>query len=200
MPRGGRDTCAGADRPGGRPCPAARSAALAVLSERCHLRANLRPRRGAGARRRRSRRAPDRQRSPAAGHRRQLPPDRRCSGARRQCRDRRPRLWPHAGAVAAIGGAVAAGLLAGGVLPVLKHMPGHGRASADSHERLPVVKAPREDAGITRFRRLSAAVPAAAGDDRPCRIFRHRPARAGHDFSHNGARSDSRLHRVRGAA
>jgi beta-N-acetylhexosaminidase len=48
-------------------------------------------------------------------------------------------------AVAAIGGAVAAGLLAGGVLPVLKHIPGHGRANADSHERLPLVKAPREE-------------------------------------------------------
>jgi beta-N-acetylhexosaminidase len=47
--------------------------------------------------------------------------------------------------VAAIGGVVAAGLLAGGVLPVLKHIPGHGRANADSHERLPVVKTPRED-------------------------------------------------------
>jgi beta-N-acetylhexosaminidase len=47
--------------------------------------------------------------------------------------------------VAAIGGAVAAGLMAGGVLPVLKHLPGHGRAKADSHERLPVVKTPRED-------------------------------------------------------
>lgn len=48
-------------------------------------------------------------------------------------------------AVAAIGGAVAAGLMAGGVLPVLKHIPGHGRATADSHERLPVVKAPRAE-------------------------------------------------------
>ena len=47
--------------------------------------------------------------------------------------------------VAAIGGAVAAGLFAGGVLPVLKHVPGHGRARADSHARLPVVKAARED-------------------------------------------------------
>ena len=46
--------------------------------------------------------------------------------------------------VAAIGGAVAAGLLAGGVLPVLKHLPGHGRANADSHERLPKVSASRE--------------------------------------------------------
>ncbi len=53
--------------------------------------------------------------------------------------------------VAAIGGAVAAGLLAGGVLPVLKHIPGHGRATADSHERLPVVKAPRKDLELRDF-------------------------------------------------
>lgn len=45
--------------------------------------------------------------------------------------------------VAAIAGAVAEGLLQGGVLPVLKHLPGHGRAEADSHERLPVVAAER---------------------------------------------------------
>jgi beta-N-acetylhexosaminidase len=43
--------------------------------------------------------------------------------------------------VAAIAGAVAAGLLEGGVLPVLKHIPGHGRATADSHHSLPVVNA-----------------------------------------------------------
>src|SRR5262245_60331131 len=43
------------------------------------------------------------------------------------------------GQVAAIGEAVADGLLAGGVLPVLKHIPGHGRATADSHHALPVV-------------------------------------------------------------
>ena len=36
------------------------------------------------------------------------------------------------------------GLLAGGVLPVIKHMPGHGRANADSHKALPVVSASRE--------------------------------------------------------
>ncbi|MFD2174233.1 glycoside hydrolase family 3 N-terminal domain-containing protein [Rhodobacter lacus] len=41
--------------------------------------------------------------------------------------------------------ATADGLLAGGVLPVLKHMPGHGRAEADSHKNLPVVAAPAED-------------------------------------------------------
>ncbi len=41
--------------------------------------------------------------------------------------------------------AVAEGLIAGGVLPVIKHIPGHGRARADSHERLPVVEARRAD-------------------------------------------------------
>jgi beta-N-acetylhexosaminidase len=43
--------------------------------------------------------------------------------------------------VAAIAAAVAEGLADGGVLPVLKHIPGHGRATADSHEKLPVVGA-----------------------------------------------------------
>ena len=37
--------------------------------------------------------------------------------------------------------AQAEGLMAGGVLPVIKHMPGHGRAFADSHKDLPVVEA-----------------------------------------------------------
>lgn len=53
--------------------------------------------------------------------------------------------------VAAIAGAVAAGLLAGGVLPVLKHLPGHGRANADSHLKLPVVTTPRPDLEKTDF-------------------------------------------------
>jgi beta-N-acetylhexosaminidase len=47
--------------------------------------------------------------------------------------------------VAAMGRAVAQGLLAGGVAPVVKHMPGHGRARADSHYELPVVDAARGD-------------------------------------------------------
>lgn len=53
--------------------------------------------------------------------------------------------------VAAIAGAVAAGLLEGGVLPVLKHLPGHGRATADSHLRLPVVDADRATLETTDF-------------------------------------------------
>ncbi|MFL5160554.1 MAG: beta-N-acetylhexosaminidase [Microvirga sp.] len=47
--------------------------------------------------------------------------------------------------VAILGRAAAEGLLAGGVLPVIKHMPGHGRAGADSHKALPVVEAYREE-------------------------------------------------------
>lgn len=41
--------------------------------------------------------------------------------------------------VVALAGAQAQGLMAGGVMPVLKHIPGHGRALVDSHEDLPVV-------------------------------------------------------------
>lgn len=41
--------------------------------------------------------------------------------------------------VAQLGRATAEGLLAGGVLPVIKHMPGHGRAFADTHKELPTV-------------------------------------------------------------
>lgn len=41
--------------------------------------------------------------------------------------------------VAALGRASCEGLIAGGVLPVVKHVPGHGRAMLDSHEALPVV-------------------------------------------------------------
>jgi beta-N-acetylhexosaminidase len=55
------------------------------------------------------------------------------------------------GKVAAIAGAVAEGLLAGGVLPVLKHLPGHGRATADSHHRLPVVDTDRATLEATDF-------------------------------------------------
>ena len=45
---------------------------------------------------------------------------------------------------ALLGRAVCEGLLDGGVLPVIKHVPGHGRARVDSHKALPVVEASRE--------------------------------------------------------
>ncbi|NBC34150.1 MAG: beta-N-acetylhexosaminidase [Alphaproteobacteria bacterium] len=53
--------------------------------------------------------------------------------------------------VARLGAAVCAGLLAGGVLPVLKHAPGHGRATVDSHESLPVVDTRPEDLEASDF-------------------------------------------------
>jgi len=62
------------------------------------------------------------------------------------------------GKVAAIAGAIAEGLLAGGVLPVVKHLPGHGRAGQDSHHRLPVVDTDRatlETSDFAAFRPLS---------------------------------------------
>src|SRR5579885_3418885 len=60
--------------------------------------------------------------------------------------------------VAAIAGAVAEGLMAGGVLPVVKHIPGHGRATADSHLKLPVVDTDRatlERSDFAAFRPLA---------------------------------------------
>jgi len=53
--------------------------------------------------------------------------------------------------VATLAGAFAAGLMQGGLLPVLKHLPGHGRAMADSHQRLPVVTADRTTLDATDF-------------------------------------------------
>jgi beta-N-acetylhexosaminidase len=46
--------------------------------------------------------------------------------------------------VAALGRAACDGLLAGGVLPIVKHVPGHGRATVDSHLACPVVTTPRD--------------------------------------------------------
>lgn len=54
--------------------------------------------------------------------------------------------------VAILGRAAAEGLLAGGVLPVIKHIPGHGRAGADSHHALPQVNAARDVLSATDFR------------------------------------------------
>ncbi|MDQ0463805.1 beta-N-acetylhexosaminidase [Caulobacter ginsengisoli] len=53
--------------------------------------------------------------------------------------------------IALLGRAAAEGLIAGGVLPVIKHIPGHGRSMADSHEHLPVVDAPRSALAAVDF-------------------------------------------------
>eukprot|EP01037_Dinobryon_pediforme_P007710 gene7708-7771_t len=53
--------------------------------------------------------------------------------------------------VAMLGRAAAEGLMAGSVLPVMKHIPGHGRAFADSHLELPVVTTEQADLQAVDF-------------------------------------------------
>jgi beta-N-acetylhexosaminidase len=69
--------------------------------------------------------------------------------------------------VAAMGRAAMEGLQAGGVLPVVKHIPGHGRAFADSHHNLPVVEASIEDLRAHDF------APFAALADAPMAMTAH---------------------------
>ena len=63
------------------------------------------------------------------------------------------------GRVANLGRAVCEGLIEGGVLPVIKHIPGHGRAALDSHHACPVVEADADElshADFAPFRALAA--------------------------------------------
>lgn len=53
--------------------------------------------------------------------------------------------------VTRMGRAAADGLLASGVLPVIKHLPGHGRTRVDSHHDLPVIDAGLDDLDQTDF-------------------------------------------------
>ena len=65
--------------------------------------------------------------------------------------------------VARLGRAACEGLLAGGVLPVVKHMPGHGRAKVDSHHDLPVVDAGERRRWPTPISPRSARSPICPG-------------------------------------
>jgi beta-N-acetylhexosaminidase len=60
------------------------------------------------------------------------------------------------GMVATLGRAMADGLMAAGVLPVMKHVPGHGRAVVDSHHLLPVVDTDLETLIATDFAPFAA--------------------------------------------
>lgn len=70
-------------------------------------------------------------------------------------------------AVAALGRAAADGLMSGGILPVMKHVPGHGRAEADSHKALPRVRAGIEELRARDF------VPFKALKDLPMAMTAH---------------------------
>jgi len=64
--------------------------------------------------------------------------------------------------VATLGGAQLDGTLSGGLLPVIKHMPGHGRATVDSHNEVPRVEASMADLeaqDFTPFRLLAKRAP-----------------------------------------
>jgi beta-N-acetylhexosaminidase len=69
--------------------------------------------------------------------------------------------------VAALGGAVSRGLLKGGVVPVIKHIPGHGRAGVDSHVDLPVVETSGHNLRQSDFR------PFAELNDLPAAMTAH---------------------------
>ena len=69
--------------------------------------------------------------------------------------------------VARLGRAAADGMLAGGVLPVVKHIPGHGRATSDSHFDLPRVTAPRRSLALQDY------APFAALNDLPMAMTAH---------------------------
>ncbi len=69
--------------------------------------------------------------------------------------------------VATLGRAVAEGLIDAGVLPVIKHIPGHGRAVVDTHEALPTVDTPLDVLRATDFR------PFAALSDMPIAMTAH---------------------------
>jgi beta-N-acetylhexosaminidase len=69
--------------------------------------------------------------------------------------------------VARLGRAMGEGLLEGGVLPVVKHMPGHGRARVDSHHACPVVDAGADELAATDF------VPFRALSDMPWAMTAH---------------------------
>jgi len=59
-------------------------------------------------------------------------------------------------AIIELGRSVAKGNLLGGVLPVVKHIPGHGRAMADSHVKLPTIEASRTELEKTDFTTFKA--------------------------------------------
>ena len=61
-----------------------------------------------------------------------------------------------AGQVIYLARAMAAGLMDGGIVPVLKHIPGHGRAFSDSHHELPVVNTSLDELRATDFQPFKA--------------------------------------------
>jgi beta-N-acetylhexosaminidase len=95
--------------------------------------------------------------------------------------------------VSMLGRAVCDGLLAEAVIPVVKHVPGHGRARADSHRELPVVDAAAEDLrriDFAPFRRLFDAPWAMTAHILYTALDAKRPASASPDIIADVVRGD----------
>ncbi len=146
--------CSSPDRPGRRPCPAARAATLARLSRRGGVCGVWGPGLAAEAAR-------------LGGQ--LIGADLRALGITVDCAPVLDIVTPAThqaignrafgsdpDTVARLGRAFAEGLLAAGVLPVVKHCPGHGRASVDSHVDLPVVTASRAELDAVDFKPFAA--------------------------------------------
>lgn len=69
--------------------------------------------------------------------------------------------------VSMLGKAVISGLIKGGVTPIIKHIPGHGRANVDSHKGLPIVTTALDELRTTDF------APFAALNDAPWAMTAH---------------------------
>ena len=69
--------------------------------------------------------------------------------------------------IIALGRAIADGHLAGGVLPVIKHIPGHGRATVDTHHAIPAVTTSQADLAASDF------LPFKALSDLPAAMTAH---------------------------
>ena len=80
--------------------------------------------------------------------------------------------------VAALGRAVLDGMASAGVLGIVKHMPGHGRALVDSHKELPIVTASAEEleTDLEPFERLSSAPMGMTAHVVYCAWDQNRPA------------------------
>ncbi len=92
--------------------------------------------------------------------------------------------------VAAIARAVADAHLAGGVLPVVKHMPGHGRSTADTHHDLPTVHVDAAKLNTTDF------APFQALNDLPMAMTAH-IVFAAHDAENPATQSPAMIREIR---
>lgn len=90
--------------------------------------------------------------------------------------------------VIALGRAVAEGLMTGGILPVAKHIPGHGRAGADSHLELPTVATDRatlEATDFVPFKALAQLPAAMTAHVRYTALDADRPASTSRTVTHD---------------